>query len=102
MVNLRYEGNGKKFNSTKPVHDIEDTKYGHSFVQLAQYNKKPFVTGSFETLDSFNARTEIFENDQWKEVDSYPYGRLYVWFAFLISQFSYCLTRACSYPFRIY
>ena len=78
MVNFRYEGLAEPYAPTRPVEVLEDTIYGHSFVQLAQFNKKPFVTGSFETLDSFNARTEIFDNDQWNEVESYPYGQLYV------------------------
>ena len=78
FVNLRYQGLAEPYDPTRPVGVLEDTIYGHSFVQLAQFNKKPFVTGSFETLDSFNARTEIFDNDQWNEVESYPYGQLYV------------------------
>ena len=75
---LRFEFLAGEFNGTNIYGDIANSTYGHSFVELAQYKNKPFVTGSFERLDISNAQTEIFddENDEWTEVDPYPYGQL--------------------------
>ena len=56
------------------------TNHEHSFVQLAIYNERPFITGSFESLDVNNNRTEYLkkENDEeiWFEADDYPDGKL--------------------------
>lgn len=52
------------------------TTYNHSFVQLGKYNDKPFITGSFESLDVNNNRTEYLMDDngtlKWFEADAYP------------------------------
>ena len=59
---------------------LANTTYEHSFVELASYKGKPFVTGSFETNEVNNNRTEIFDmsTDSWqhKEDWDYPYGQL--------------------------
>ena len=52
------------------------TNHEHSFVQLAKYNDRPFITGSFESLDVNNNRTEYLIKDNgvetWFEADDYP------------------------------
>lgn len=56
------------------------TNHEHSFVQLATYNNRPFITGSFESLDVNNNRTEYLMNvddeEMWFEADDYPDGKL--------------------------
>ena len=60
------EGN---FNLTA----VPDTTYAHSFVQLASYKKRPFVTGSFESLEVNNNRTEfLVDGNNWSEAPEYP------------------------------
>ena len=51
---------------------VPDTTYAHSFVQLASYKKRPFVTGSFESLEVNNNRTEFLDGDNWSEAAEYP------------------------------
>ena len=68
---LRFDAAGD-FNQTS----IPMTTYNHSFVQLGKYNDKPFITGSFESLDVNNNRTEYLMDDngtlKWFEADAYP------------------------------
>ena len=54
--------------------------FNHSFVELGNYKNEPFVTGSFQTNKTNNARTEIFNmaTNSWDYDSSYdyPYGTL--------------------------
>ena len=70
-----------RFQGSGPFNDITaNTSYPHSFVELGIYENKPFVTGSFESLDANNKKTEIYYPDLnvWitKEEWDYPNGQL--------------------------
>lgn len=70
-----------RFQGSRPFVDITaNTSYPHSFVQLGNYDNKPFVTGSFESSDENNKKTEIYYPDlnvwKTKEEWDYPSGRL--------------------------
>ena len=64
VVLFRFDGSS--FN------DAPSSNHNHSFVQLARYDDKPFVTGSFERLETNNAYTEKLDNGAWTELDPYP------------------------------
>ena len=67
-INFRYDG--RSFGEF-----INDSMFSHSFVQLGKYKDSPFVTGSFQTNETNNARTEIFNltTDSWEHDNSYDY-----------------------------
>ena len=58
--------------------NVGKTKYGHSFVHLADYKNQPFITGSFQTLSNNSAETEIYNmaDKTWTVKEPYPYGQL--------------------------
>ena len=58
-------------------YDGPDTTHPHSFVELAKYDNKPFVTGSFEDSMNNNAATEkikrVDETDVWEALPEQNY-----------------------------
>ena len=52
-----------------------DSMFSHSFVELGNYRGSPFVTGSFQTNDTNNNRTEVFNlaTNSWDYDSSYDY-----------------------------
>ena len=72
-IHLSYNGTG--FGEVQ-----NDSMFPHSFVELGNYGGDPFVTGSFQTNETNNARTEIFNmtTNSWGHKSSYdyPFGTL--------------------------
>ena len=56
----------------------KESNYPHSFVALGRYQNRPFVTGSFESLEINNNATEMLDDgdENWTQLEEYPLGKL--------------------------